>query len=274
MKELLSSDIIGTPGNVHFEWILGRTHGSDYFRRWHRYKENSGGLLVHKATHHFDMINWLLNQEPVKVNAFGSLMYYGANKECPAERCLTCSKHCPMYLDITKDEQFNKLYLQNESVDGYYRDRCVFARDINIEDTMSVNVKYSGGAFLSYTLNAYAPYEAYKLYITGTNGRLEAEDYHSDDGVFGKKRIYKLRIYNRYGEEIVYNVGDGIFGGHGGGDPRLREMIFREGTPDPLGQQASSRAGAMSIITGIAANKSIKEDRAIYISELLGGFFD
>jgi len=36
-------------------------HGAKYFRRWHAQMENSGGLLVHKATHHFDLVNWLLS---------------------------------------------------------------------------------------------------------------------------------------------------------------------------------------------------------------------
>lgn len=30
-------------------------------RRWHREKQNSGGLLVHKATHHFDLVNWWID---------------------------------------------------------------------------------------------------------------------------------------------------------------------------------------------------------------------
>ena len=57
IKELLRQGILGEIYNVDFNYMLGTDHGSDYFRRWHRQKENSGGLLVHKATHHFDLIN-------------------------------------------------------------------------------------------------------------------------------------------------------------------------------------------------------------------------
>jgi predicted dehydrogenase len=31
-------------------------HGADYFRRWHRYKDRSGGLMVHKSSHHVSQI--------------------------------------------------------------------------------------------------------------------------------------------------------------------------------------------------------------------------
>ncbi len=50
-----------TVTSVHFEWVLDTVHGADYFRRWHRDKANSGGLLVHKSTHHFDLVNWWLD---------------------------------------------------------------------------------------------------------------------------------------------------------------------------------------------------------------------
>ncbi|MDD4557660.1 MAG: gfo/Idh/MocA family oxidoreductase, partial [bacterium] len=58
-------------------------------------------------------------------------------------------------------------------------------------------------------------------------------------------------------------------GGHGGGDEKLRRMIFEGGLPDPLGHQAGSFAGAVSILIGIAANKSIKEGRNIRINDLV-----
>lgn len=60
MKQVLMSGVIGHVKNVTFEWLLDTHHGADYFRRWPRRKENSGGLFVHKATHHFDLLNWWL----------------------------------------------------------------------------------------------------------------------------------------------------------------------------------------------------------------------
>jgi predicted dehydrogenase len=51
-RQLLMQGVIGRPLAVDFAWLLDTSHGADYFRRWHREKQNSGGLLVHKATHH------------------------------------------------------------------------------------------------------------------------------------------------------------------------------------------------------------------------------
>jgi predicted dehydrogenase len=269
MKELIKDGAIGDVLSVHFEWFLDTVHGADYFRRWHRLKENSGGLLVHKSTHHFDVINWLLEEEPEQISAFGTRRFYGPTREQRGERCLTCdyTKTCEFYLDIGTGSK-KEIYLENEDVDGYYRDRCVFSEEIDIEDSMSVNVKFSGGALMSYSLIAHSPYEGFKLTMNGNKGRLEADYFHGSIGPFAGENINRLRMYNRQQEEIT--IKSPVIGGaHGGGDERLLEMLIRGGLFDPLGQQASSWDGAMSIIIGIAANKSIKEGRTISVKDLV-----
>ena len=87
LRELLMEDVIGKVQQVHFEWLLNTSHGADYFRRWHRDKKISGGLLVHKATHHFDLINFWLGAYPKTVFAFGDLKFYG--RENAEERGVT-----------------------------------------------------------------------------------------------------------------------------------------------------------------------------------------
>ncbi|MBT4482535.1 MAG: hypothetical protein HOC71_02535 [Candidatus Latescibacteria bacterium] len=58
-------------------------------------------------------------------------------------------------------------------------------------------------------------------------------------------------------------------GGHWGSDQRMQGMIFRGPLPDPLGQTAGSRAGALSIMIGIAARCSIEQQRPFMIEELV-----
>ncbi|MDD2486236.1 MAG: hypothetical protein PHD91_08540, partial [bacterium] len=79
---------------------------------------------------------------------------------------------------------------------------------------------------------------------------------------------YYFDLYDRDGRKVEYTVPKAS-GGHGGGDEKLRRMIFEGGLPDPLGHQAGSFAGAVSILIGIAANKSIKEGRNIRINDLV-----
>lgn len=181
VRELIMNNTIGQVTSVHFEWLLNTRHGADYFRRWHRDKRNSGGLLVHKSTHHFDLVNFWIGSHPETVFAFGDLMYYG--RENAEARGVTqfynratgnkVAKEDPFALHLDSDAHLKAMYLDAEPEDGYQRDQSVFGDGINIEDTMGVLVRYQNKAILTYSLMAYQPWEGYRIAINGTKGRIE-----------------------------------------------------------------------------------------------------
>jgi len=255
--------------SVDFEWILDTRHGADYFRRWHRRKENSGGLLVHKATHHFDLINWWLEDEPQTVSAFGARRVYGPTRSERGERCSACEHAgaCEFYVDYRADPFMKAFYFDAEGEDGYFRDRCVFADEIDIEDTMAASVKYKGGALMSYSLNAHAPYEGWRAALNGSGGRIEVEEYHS--GHRAGEASQRITVHNRKGDNVTHEICKDI-GAHGGGDERLQARLFSgRAIPDPLGHMADSWAGAMSVLIGVAANRSIATGQPVHIADLL-----
>ena len=273
IKEIVSSGAIGKILSIHYEWMLDTHHGADYFRRWHRERANSGSLLVHKSTHHFDLANWFLEEDPISVNAFGTRRFYGHTRKERSERCINCpyAKTCEFYFDATLDENHRKLYLDCEDVDGYYRDRCVFADEIDIEDSVSVNVQYSGGAVMSYSLTAHSPYEGMSMILNGTEGRMEITSKGLGSLGYELNEARNIKIYNRLGEEIKYNIPQKSSAGHGGADDEIRDRLFRnKDAADPLGQMADLRAGMMSIGIGMAANVSMKENRRVNLNEFYG----
>lgn len=268
IKEILASGAIGQVTSVDFHWYLDVQHGADYFRRWHAYKENSGSLWVHKATHHFDLINWALEADPVEVTAFGELKNYGRNSKIRGKNCRTCphKTECRFYWDMTKSPQLMKLYADCESEDGYLRDACVFREDINIWDTMTANVKYTSGALMSYSLNTFMPYEGYHLAFNGINGRLDVRAYERQP--WTPPATAEIRVTKNFGksELVEMKVGQG---GHFGADPKLKDMIFKPDIADPLKQRAGARAGAMSLLTGVAAMRSLEQRKPIKIADLV-----
>lgn len=268
VKELLEEGLVGEILNVDYEYLLDRCHGADYFRRWHRKKENSGGLLVHKATHHFDMVNWWIGQEPEVVFANGSRRFYGPTRQQRGKRCLTCAYKgsCEFAFPNTEDSHVQGMYFIPEKEDGYYRDSCIFADEIDIEDNMSVAVKYKQGALLTYSLVSYSPYEGWKIAFTGTRGRLEAATYYSGENAADVNEY--IKYYNDRGETITYKIPKAA-GTHGGGDVRLLEMLIRGNMPDPMGQIADVRAGINSVMIGACANLSIRDGRAHRIDDII-----
>ncbi len=283
VRELIMNDTIGEVKSVHFEWMLNTMHGADYFRRWHRDKRNSGGLLVHKSTHHFDLVNFWLGTKPKQVFAYGDLMFYG--RENAENRGITKfynrvhgsenAKGDPFALTLEDSESLHELYLNAEKDDGYIRDQSVFGDGISIEDTMNVLVKYESGAQMSYSLTAYSPREGFRVVFTGTKGRLELEvgernyvNAGGDKENEGALTHKILRVYPMWG--VPYDVDiEEKAGGHGGGDPVLLNDIFGVPEEDPFKRAASHEDGAMSILTGIAANKSIATGLPVNVKDLV-----
>jgi predicted dehydrogenase len=285
IREVIGSGAIGTVTSVHFEWMLNTSHGADYFRRWHRDKRNSGGLLVHKSTHHFDLVNFWLQSHPQTVYAQGDLKFYGrenAEARGETERFYSRAhgsdkaKGDPFALHMAENPQLKALYLDAEHEDGYYRDQNVFGDGINIEDTMNVLVRYRSGAVLTYSLTAYAPWEGFRVSINGTGGRLEAEvvenSYVSAGGeqaAEGSLESRTVTLRRLFEKPVEVEIEDGE-GAHGGGDEVLLRDLFGEqkhGADD--GRAASHVDGAASILTGIAANRSIATGQAVNVDDIL-----
>ncbi|MUT67187.1 Gfo/Idh/MocA family protein [Paenibacillus sp. NEAU-GSW1] len=282
-RELIESGVIGKVTSVHFEWLLNTQHGADYFRRWHRNKNNSGGLLVHKSTHHFDLVNFWIGSQPETVFAFGDLLFYG--RENAEQRGVTQfyeratgnpnAKDDPFALHLDTNEQLKGLYLDAEHEDGYRRDQSVFGDGINIEDTMGVMVRYKNNAILTYSLNAYLPWEGYRIAFNGTKGRLEMsiveQSYVNSGGEKSQEGALKgktMTVYPMFGAPYDVQVEEGV-GGHGGGDPVLLNDLFGKPVKDKFNRAANHVDGARSILTGIAANRSIQTGLAVKVDELV-----
>lgn len=268
MKKILQSGELGKVISVDYHEYLDTSHGASYFRRWHGKKAYSGTLLLHKASHHFDLVNWLLEAEPVDVQAIGKLAFYGHNNPFRARNCRTCqfTGKCRFYWDITKDEKMMALYVNCEDADGYYRDGCVWDNEIDIYDTSSVQVNYDNGTQLTYTMHTFLPYEGQLICFSCENGRLDVRlNYRQPWEVAGP---YEFRLTKDASTTRSWIIKPEA-GGHGGADPHLRELMFKPGAKDEFNSRADSRAGIMSSLIGIAARQSIETGKKVLISDLV-----
>lgn len=288
VKQLIVDGTIGKVKSVVLEYTLDTKHGADYFRRWHSEKDKSGGLLVHKSTHHFDLVNWWMDAIPETVFAFGELAFYGKENAISRgqaelagyDRYKNAPDTDPFKLDIAKDVSLKGLYLNAEGEDGYIRDRNVFRDGIDIEDSLSVVVKYRNNALLTYSLTAFCPSEGFRATINGDKGRIEYFTHfkshiirgEAGDGSSveekGKTTSQKITVHPLF--EVPYEVEIPIAAGsHGGGDPLLQNQMFGASCPDDLlNRDAGHEQGAASAAIGFAANQSIRTGAPVCISEL------
>ncbi|MBD3940627.1 Gfo/Idh/MocA family oxidoreductase [Microbacterium sp. NEAU-LLC] len=297
LKEVVQSGRIGEVTSVHFEWLLDTSHGADYFRRWHREKDKSGGLLIHKASHHFDLVNWWLDDAPARVFASGGLRFYGAGNAAarglgprPARGSEDSALRDAFSLDLRDDPELRGLYFEQEGHDGYLRDRDVFGDGITIEDNLSLVVDYARGASMSYSLNAHSPWEGYVVGVNGTRGRAELTvvergdvrlaasgrptaivdpSAHPDAAGGDEVRpvAEHLVVQQHFEPARRLVIPDGA-GAHGGGDAQLLTELFRGVGNDPLGRAATWHDGVRSVAVGLAGNRSLATGQAVRVDEL------
>jgi predicted dehydrogenase len=266
LKSLIDDNCVGEILHVAAHDIVSKEHGSDYFRRWHRLTKNSGSLLMHKSTHMFDVINWFVNSTPKTVSAQAAKTYYLPEYQ-KGDNCTECSgsQDCKFYVDISKDipgqeagidEFYKRLYVDGLKHDNYQRDKCVFHKENDLNDTYNVQVEYRNGILFSYTGLFYAPYEERRLMIQGNKGRIEANLARREITIFKNNEMSQVDTIV-LPEEI---------GGHGGADINLMKAVFGIQTDDI--QEADSTDGYWSVALADAANRSITTGEKSNIKEL------
>jgi len=288
IRELIKAGKVGRIVSVDLNWYIDTYHGSSYFQRWNRLREMSGGLSVHKACHHFDIVNWWTGQKAVEVFAYGARNFYGpAGVHNPLKPeqigdgriCPTCDvrNRCKYYMRWNRTEfrgggEAEKL---DEHVDfsqgyeGYSPRQCVFDPQIDIEDTYSAAIKYDGGVFLTYSLNCSMPYEGVRFGINGTEGRIEYFDLHAPNRLpfpdAGQQPLVYIPMFGGREQIDLVNLG----GTHGGGDPLLCEELFIG--PDELtsvDRSASLEDGVNAVLMGVAVYKSVLEGRIVSVEKM------
>jgi predicted dehydrogenase len=290
LKELLQKDTVGRLTSVDFHWYLNTYHGASYFRRWHGLRAKGGTLLLHKAAHHFDLLNWWIGADPVEVHAYGGLEKYGANNPFRGPRCMDCphAGRCDFFWDMKQDDFLMKLYHANEVHDGYIRDNCLWREEIDIFDKMAVQIRYANDVQVSYSLTTYSPYEGFRVAFNGLDGRVEswegvpsldaaqvdqsqlhAQEMSHDSHTKMERRYHEIvtqRNFRAFERELLPYVRSG----HWGGDRKMLDSMFRgiDNRPE-LGRASGLREGMMSVLVGIAARKSIDEGRPVRIDELV-----
>ena len=291
IRELVLNGKVGRVTHVDLTWYIDIHHGSSYFNRWNRMRENSGSLSIHKASHHFDLVNWWIGSPmPQTVHAFGALNHYGPNgpfnpSKKDGRTCKECTERRKCAYKARWEGRATVQEIQDDHLTAFdekkgllftpsiYRaDRCIFDSEINIHDTLIANVKYDNGVLFNYSANFSTPYEGYRLAINGTHGRIEAEEW----GGMGatafpcpRKDDHYVDYYPIFGSRERLQVKPGI-GGHGGGDPLILEDVFLGVDADrPYDILADSKDGLAAISIGDAVYKSIVEEKIIDLTDVM-----
>lgn len=246
IKEIVDSGAIGEIKAVWCRHFVGRG-GEFYYHYWHATRDKSCSLLLQKGSHDIDMIHWITGRYTRRVTAFGSLSFYGGNKD----NDLVCDE-CPE-IDSCTDP------LPNDR-----KNRCAFRKEVDVEDNNMMLMELEGGILASYLQCHFTPdYFRNHLFI-GTEGRVELVN---DSLVRVKTR--SSNTWREYSDRD-YHIKPAK-GGHGGADPVICvdfvDMLANGKLPE-----ATPIDGRMSVAAGVAAAQSLRNNgMPVDIPALPGG---
>lgn len=290
IKRMISDGRLGAVTNVEFTYNLDTFHGASYFYRWNRERAKSGGLNIHKCCHHFDLINWLIGDQPEQVFAFGRLNYYGPEGALrprdaaglplgrieEKSQCPIFQKHYAGTYDAAQpavDPGWDEFHLPAEAQYPASQPRYIYDPEIDIEDTYSVVFRYSRGASLSYSCNFCTPWEGYRLGINGTKGRIEVEHRTNPDPTGLSPSLpgdNSLTFFPLFGDREDIQIPE-VSGGHDGADPMIQRDLFAGESQNSLalGLVAGSAEGGFAVSMGEAVWLSIRDGKPIRLAGAL-----
>lgn len=202
---------------------------------WFYDKSKSGGAIVEKDCHHFDIFNWMIQAKPVRVFASGG-------------------QH------VMKQGEPN--LIRNSY--SHYEPKEI--SDTSIVDHAFITIDYDNGSKANLGLCMYLKPrnlmgEGLEIGLIGENGgQMVARNDKTIDIVGGQDWTK---------DHLDIDVAsDSIMGGHTGGQTQRIDFLkcVREGT-QPF---ASAQVGRDALLIALAAEKSIIEERYVYLEEISG----
>jgi len=277
MKELAVAGVFGDIFSMNA--IEHYDGGRTYMARWNRLKKYSGGLWIHKGSHDFDVINWIMDKaRPVRVSCFANVsvlnekgLPFKVRKGVkPGPTCTVCAyrSECPDGLspaDRARDERhaaYGEAVMgmygdEAARADGYHVDLCIYLSDKDTHDQGIATVEYDNGATASHAEYFPTPLSNRKYMIEGSLAHADVD--LEGDTIEVARRWHKDRVVHHVHRDA---------GSHGGADPVMCaafiECIRRGKRP-----VASGIDGAWSIAIGEACEISRAEKRMVKISEVL-----
>ena len=250
IKKILNRREIGVPRSIIYNWNIDIQHGSEYFRRWHSDQEKSGGLLVHKSCHHFDLLNWWLEDLPYYVSSVATTEFYRSNRKY-AQNCRSCDLDCSLRINTEKQSMIKKMYFDVESEDGYIRDKCIY-HNSNIHDTLSANIVYQKDTQVTYNINFYAPKFSWEIIIIGEFGTLSTYECTT-------LQQNEIVIDMFTGDKTVISIPKNNMK-HNGADLEIRKILLSSGNSSKNSLHIGKcEDGISASMIGILSNISQKE---------------
>ena len=259
-KQLIAQGAIGRPCSARF--VQYCHYGNSMFHGWRREKERGGTMMIEKATHDIDIMQWILDARPVSVYASAKKMVYGGHAS-PELRCRDCDKQlsCPESVTNIMHRWVGE-YAFEEIRD--MDDLCVFSSAANVPDDEICVLQFDSGIHAIYTQVFYSPrsFHHRDYQIIGDEGAMDI-----DLGAeFGGKILLCPR-YGTPGDAAEYKF-DYMMRNHYNADGQMTQHLYDVVTRR-IAPRTTVDQAYLAEALGYAAVVSAEQGRAVALTEIV-----
>ncbi|MDX1690793.1 MAG: Gfo/Idh/MocA family oxidoreductase [Acidimicrobiia bacterium] len=222
----------GTVGDVKMVGI--REHRYPFLPKvdnWNRFNRRSGGTLVEKCCHFFDLMNLIVGAEPVRVFASGG----------------QAVNHLDEVYDGERSDILDHAYVVVDYAGGTraFLDLCMFAETSKFQEEIAV----------------VGPLGKVEALVPSP---LDIEGLGAGTVRIGVRTTMKVEEFVVHDDPRVEYTGDHH------GSSYLEHLAFIEAVRTGSAPEVSLRDGLLSVAVGIAGQRSIEQGRPVEMAEILG----
>lgn len=217
--------------------------------------QTSHRILRHKYLK-IDLLNWMVDSEPIKVYATGGRDFYGG-EENAKKRCAECEKAntCNYWINA------KRFQLDYGTSLFELPDYCVWSKEMDLDDNAQLLITYASGVKATFQECHFTPDYTREFWFIGTKGKMYG--YFDNPGRFLIRIEYSHEAQRRTEEWKPESTG----GSHGGGDTALAEdfytrIIENKKTIEPV------KSAYYSTALALCANESIETGLPIDIVQM------
>lgn len=253
VREVVREGRLGTILSVEINENLGTSLTMRQYRGWRQDTAKSGGWMVEKCCHDFDMLSHLLGASPRRVFSMASARHFRPRPE--AEQ-LDRFQPKPKSTDVGRTGEALRNTMQHSP----------YGKS-NLPDRQVATLEFDNGVLATFTATMAQPRTTRRIRIFGTEGMLEGET--------AQERITLLFPDPAGSREVTEEQVDVSVGasGHHGGDEVLCETFWHL----VAGGERASRAGLVdgidAVLTAIAVQQSAHSGQAVDLAELRATVF-
>jgi len=257
-KRILDQGRIGRILHVQYQEMMDYRHGGSFYMRFHRDVRNSGGMMVTKACHDFDLLGHFVGARPERVFSAQYKRLFGRGGPEAREQCATCDRAAECDWDRMRNQptraakrKYAKVYLDEDKVttDGYSLDLCCWRSDTELRDLSNVLIEYENAIPATYTQVLFAPQGNRIVQVLGDNGSLVCDE--------RQRTVVVTDRWNTTVDRLEVKAGRD---GHGGSDTGVVSAFFQS-IRDGIPPESTIADGVWALATAFAAYQSAEREQ-------------